>query len=109
MCIGIFCTHDSLFLYRLPQDLYQTAKISKLLILIDKGSGDKYKGKSLNEIDINSHLEYAETDESDNENSESTAVYETVPSNTESKSQVESISTASTPIPTTINARTCKY
>nr|CAI5843083.1 unnamed protein product [Callosobruchus analis] len=48
--------------YKLPQDGYQTAKISKLLILMDKGLGDKYKGKSLNEIDIDPEQDYAETE-----------------------------------------------
>lgn len=30
------------FFFRLPQDLYQTAKVSKLLILMENGQGDKY-------------------------------------------------------------------
>ncbi|KAK9709409.1 hypothetical protein QE152_g26657 [Popillia japonica] len=64
-------THNEF--YKLPQDLYQTAKISKLLILMDKGLSSKYKGKSLEEIDINPHEEYAETDESDDAAESSTA------------------------------------
>jgi hypothetical protein len=59
-------THRSIILiknlfYRLPEDVYQTAKISKLLILMDKGVGHKFKGESLNEIDIDPQCESAET------------------------------------------------
>lgn len=39
--------------YRLPDDIFQTAKISKLLILMEDGKADAYKGKSLDEIDLN--------------------------------------------------------
>lgn len=60
-------THNEF--YVLPQDLYQTAKVSKLLIMIDKGKGKEYVGKSLNEIDINPENEYAESD-SDDENAD---------------------------------------
>jgi hypothetical protein len=69
-------THRSIILiknlfYRLPEDVYQTAKILKLLILMDKGVGHKFKGKSLNEIDIDPQCELAETDnESDNNGDE---------------------------------------
>ncbi len=38
--------------YELPQDIFQTAKISKLLILMDQGKAGEFKGKSLNEIQI---------------------------------------------------------
>lgn len=41
--------------YRLPDDVYQTAKISKLLLLMESGKADMYKGRSLDEIDL--HLE----------------------------------------------------
>ncbi|KAL1509958.1 hypothetical protein ABEB36_004622 [Hypothenemus hampei] len=39
--------------YRLPDDVYQTAKISKLLLLMEEGKAGQYKGKPLNEIDLN--------------------------------------------------------
>ncbi|XP_044756880.1 uncharacterized protein LOC123315296 [Coccinella septempunctata] len=39
--------------YRLPDDVYQTAKLSKLLLLMEKGEANQYKGKSLDEIEIN--------------------------------------------------------
>nr|CAI5847649.1 unnamed protein product [Callosobruchus analis] len=38
--------------YRLPDNVYQTAKISKLLLLMEKGATADYKGKSIEEIDI---------------------------------------------------------
>ena len=39
--------------YRLPDDIYQTVKISKLLLLMEDGKADAYKGKSLDEINLN--------------------------------------------------------
>lgn len=38
--------------YRLPDDVYQTARISKLLILMEKGEAGQFKGKSLDEINL---------------------------------------------------------
>ncbi|CAH0563123.1 unnamed protein product [Brassicogethes aeneus] len=43
-------THEEF--YRLPQDVYQTAKIAKLLLMMDKGEGAEFQGKTLEEIDI---------------------------------------------------------
>ncbi|KAH0998598.1 hypothetical protein HUJ04_005429 [Dendroctonus ponderosae] len=43
-------THRSY--YRLPQDVYQTAKVSKLLMAINNGNAGKFKGKSLDEITL---------------------------------------------------------
>lgn len=39
--------------YRLPNDIYQTAKVSKLLMLSKSTNIEKYKGLSLDEININ--------------------------------------------------------
>ncbi|XP_050360159.1 uncharacterized protein LOC126779973 [Nymphalis io] len=39
--------------YQLPSDIYQTAKISKLLVLMEDGKADQYKGKAFDEIDFN--------------------------------------------------------
>ncbi|XP_057335080.1 uncharacterized protein LOC130673883 [Microplitis mediator] len=64
-------THNEF--YKLPQDIYQTARVSKLLILMDKGDGNKYKGKSLNEIDINPEVDAVEledTDDDDDDNND---------------------------------------
>lgn len=38
--------------YRLPNDVYQMAKISKLLLLNEVGQASKFKGKSLDEIHV---------------------------------------------------------
>lgn len=38
--------------YRLPDDVYQTSKIAKILLLMENGSVGKYKGKTLDEINI---------------------------------------------------------
>nr|CAH7741150.1 unnamed protein product [Callosobruchus chinensis] len=47
--------------YELPADIYQTAKVSKLLLLMEKGSLPiEYKGKCLDDIDLGVHMEYAE-------------------------------------------------
>nr|CAI5866029.1 unnamed protein product [Callosobruchus analis] len=44
-------THCSF--YRLSDNLYQTAKVSKLLLLSASGGIEKYKGKLLDDIEIN--------------------------------------------------------
>lgn len=38
--------------YRLPNDVYQMAKVSKLLILNERGEASKYKGMNLDDINI---------------------------------------------------------
>ncbi|XP_063923052.1 uncharacterized protein LOC135137359 [Zophobas morio] len=52
--------------YRLPDDLYQTAKISKLLLLMEKGAAGEHKGKKLDEINID--LEENLLDDTNNTN-----------------------------------------
>jgi hypothetical protein len=39
-------------LCRLRQDVYQTAKIAKLFLMMDKGEGAECQGKTLEEIDV---------------------------------------------------------
>lgn len=41
----------------MPQDLFQTAKVSKFLMAINKGQGSKYVGKSLDEISFSDNAE----------------------------------------------------
>lgn len=48
---------SSLFIFnffccRLPQDIYQTAKVAKVLLLLEKGRGKEFRGKTLNEIEF---------------------------------------------------------
>lgn len=38
--------------YRLPDDVFQTAKITKILLMMEKGKGQEYKGKTLEEINV---------------------------------------------------------
>lgn len=38
--------------YRLPDDIYQTAKVSKLLMLMEKGASSQFKGKNIEDIPI---------------------------------------------------------
>ncbi|XP_043480488.1 uncharacterized protein LOC122510122 isoform X2 [Leptopilina heterotoma] len=47
--------------YELPVDIYQTAKVSKLLMMMEKGSLPlEFRGKSLTEINFDENSEYAE-------------------------------------------------
>ncbi|XP_050505687.1 uncharacterized protein LOC126883959 [Diabrotica virgifera virgifera] len=39
--------------YRLPQDVYQSSKVAKILLLMEQGLAANFKGKSIDEIDIN--------------------------------------------------------
>ncbi|XKL62200.1 hypothetical protein PGB90_002033 [Kerria lacca] len=50
-------THE--MFYILPQDVYQCAIISKLLLMMDRGTGKHYAGKNFDEIDINLEIETA--------------------------------------------------
>ena len=36
--------------------MYQTAKVAKVLLLLEKGRGMEFKGKSLSEIEVNEEL-----------------------------------------------------
>lgn len=38
--------------YRLPDDIYQTAQISKLLILTENGQAGQFKGKEVDDVEI---------------------------------------------------------
>uniref|UniRef100_A0A6P7GX39 Uncharacterized protein LOC114343359 n=1 Tax=Diabrotica virgifera virgifera TaxID=50390 RepID=A0A6P7GX39_DIAVI len=51
-------THEEY--YRLPQDIYQTAKVSKLLMAINKGHANKYKEKRLDEIQLSDEVDSEE-------------------------------------------------
>ncbi|CAH0549886.1 unnamed protein product [Brassicogethes aeneus] len=52
-------THENF--YKLPQDIYQVAKVSKILQLMEKGNAAEFKNKCLEEIDID--MENVEEDE----------------------------------------------
>ncbi|KAK4878181.1 hypothetical protein RN001_010687 [Aquatica leii] len=59
-------THESY--YGLPQGIYQTAKVSKLLLTINKGEGTKYKGKSLEKIELSENDEAERSDGDEEKN-----------------------------------------
>lgn len=53
---------------RLPQDIYQVAKVSKILQLMEKGNAADFKNKCLDEIDIDmDHIELLEDPSNDND------------------------------------------
>ncbi|KAL1490034.1 hypothetical protein ABEB36_013945 [Hypothenemus hampei] len=54
-------THEDF--YRLPQDIYQTVKVAKVLLLLEKGRGREFKGKSLNDIQLQREVYYSSEDE----------------------------------------------
>lgn len=47
------------FYYRLPQDVYQTAKVAKVLLLLEKGRGKNFEGKTINEIQLKKDIYYS--------------------------------------------------
>lgn len=56
-----------IFLFRLPQDIYQTAKVAKILLLLEKGKGKEFKGKNLNDIEFNQEIYYSSESEQETE------------------------------------------
>ncbi|KAK4885177.1 hypothetical protein RN001_001448 [Aquatica leii] len=52
LCLTILFNRRRIGDVQITQDVYQTAKVSKLLSLFDKGKGAQYKGQSLSEIDV---------------------------------------------------------
>lgn len=42
--------------YRLPSDIYQTARVSKILLLAQKNGIDKYKGRNISELDVDGDI-----------------------------------------------------
>lgn len=56
--------------YRLPDDVFQTAKITTLLLMMEKGEGQKYKGMTLDEIyiQLEEEIQPENEEESDEEN-----------------------------------------
>ncbi|KAJ8954333.1 hypothetical protein NQ317_000398 [Molorchus minor] len=52
--------------YKLTEDVYQTAKVAKVLLLLNGGKGNEFKGKSLNDIEVTHDV--LDTDEIENEN-----------------------------------------
>lgn len=53
--------------YRLPDDIYQTAKVSKLLLLSKEGAIERFKGKTLEEINVDEYIYENGSDDEDDE------------------------------------------
>jgi len=51
--------------YRLPQDTLQLAKVSKILLAYDRGQIASYKGKNLDEIQLDDVVEMDDAEVSD--------------------------------------------
>lgn len=48
--------------FRLPQDVFQTAKVAKVLLLLEKGKEAEFKGKLLEDIELDNEI-YCSSDE----------------------------------------------
>lgn len=72
----IYGTHEEW--YRLPSDIYQTAKISKLLLLAQGNTINQLQGRNINEIEIDDNI--LENEESDSEEEIDNGVTENAPS-----------------------------
>ncbi|KAL3277818.1 hypothetical protein HHI36_013160 [Cryptolaemus montrouzieri] len=68
--------------YRFPQDIYQTAKVAKILILLEKGKRHQFKGKSLDKIELDEELTY----DSDVKNSVTVSLEREIPPEQSSES-----------------------
>lgn len=81
--------------YRLPDDVFQIAKLSKFLILMEKGEAAQYKGKTLDEInvdlDINIEQEESDKEESDGNDNNELGMQEDEPFNNELRMQEDEI------------------
>lgn len=51
--------------YRLPENVFQVAKVSKFLLMMEKGEADQYRGKNLDEINVNVNGLVSEESEED--------------------------------------------
>ncbi|KAL1492521.1 hypothetical protein ABEB36_010762 [Hypothenemus hampei] len=69
-------THEEF--YRLPQDIFQTAKVAKVLLLLEKGRGHEFKGKSLTDIELQKDVYYSSEDENQETDEESVCEKEQV-------------------------------
>ncbi|KAK9701414.1 hypothetical protein QE152_g30639 [Popillia japonica] len=61
--------HLSILNFRLPQDIFQTVKVAKILLLLEKGKGEQFKGKNLSEIVLEQEIYYSSESEDELDNS----------------------------------------
>lgn len=77
--------------YRLPDDVYQTAKLSKLLLLMESGKADSYKGKCLEDINLDLEQDLLENAEDhDNCDGDELVEYDAAPLMTERTNKADS-------------------
>lgn len=58
----------NIFIYfRVPQDIYQAAKIAKILLLLEKGKRKEFLGRSFNEITFRKDVYYSSDSEFDDD------------------------------------------
>jgi len=65
--------------YRLPQDTLQLAKVSKILLAFDRGQISDYKGKSLEDIEVENVEVLSDSDQSDSDEETETLNSDNVP------------------------------
>ena len=56
--------------YRLPQETLQLAKVSKILLAYDRGQIASYKGKNLDEIQLDDVVEMDDSDTAEDDQDE---------------------------------------
>ncbi|KAJ8930816.1 hypothetical protein NQ314_016348 [Rhamnusium bicolor] len=86
--------------YRLPDDIYQTSKIAKILLLMEKGTVGEFKGKTLEEINFDMEEDLSKTNDIDNE-TESTEIepIENTENNINSANIIRGVATTNADIP----------
>lgn len=51
--------------FRLPQDIHMTSKVAKILLLLEKGKGKEFKGRSLSDIELGREIYYSSESETE--------------------------------------------
>lgn len=64
--------------HRLPGDVHQTDKLSKLLLLLESGNHKEYKGKTLDENKLNLEEDLLDSEEKDDTNEDNEDEAETI-------------------------------
>lgn len=54
----------------MPEDIYQTAKVAKVLLLLNAGKGDEFKGKKLDQIQLEENEFCSDFNNPETENAE---------------------------------------
>ncbi|KAG5888311.1 hypothetical protein JTB14_015819 [Gonioctena quinquepunctata] len=85
-----FMGHD-IRVHRLSDGTTQLAKISKLLISLDKGDFNRLKGKNLDEIDIDDFVQDRDESESDSDEEDSHQEILVVPENNDPASNIAAV------------------